>query len=86
LESGEVRVKIDEHKVKQLEQFATEILSSNKATLRVHEAAAIARCHDKIIRKYVAAGVLPRLELTRTILIPRAAFMAWLESGGRPKN
>jgi hypothetical protein len=58
--------------------------TQERATLRIGEAAAIAGCNHKVIRKYVALGILPRLELTRTILIPRAAFIRFLENAGRP--
>lgn len=62
----------------------TEKPKIERATLNVYEAAQLAGCHHKLIRKYVAAGLIPRLSLTRTILIPRQAFMRFLENAGQP--
>jgi excisionase family DNA binding protein len=55
---------------------------SVRATLRIPEAAKIAGTGTRAIRKGVAAGDIPHLKFGKNILIPRAAFMRWLDSAG----
>jgi len=76
--SGRARTKTEKDK---LERFATQLLASDKAVFRVKETAAILRCSHPIVRKLVRDGLLPRVGATRTILIPRAALLRWLEAG-----
>jgi excisionase family DNA binding protein len=52
------------------------------ATLKVPEAARIARVGTAAIYKGVKEGTIPHLPFGRTIIIPRAAFMRFLESCG----
>jgi len=58
--------------------------SSERATYKVHEAAAIAGCGDRALRKGIRDGIVPSIQLGRNILIPRVAFHRWLDSGGNP--
>jgi excisionase family DNA binding protein len=52
-------------------------------TLKVKEAARLARTGDRSIYNLINAGAIPALYFGRTIRIPRAAFLKWLENGGR---
>jgi excisionase family DNA binding protein len=57
-----------------------------RATLKIPEAAKIAGVGTRSIYIAVAAGTIPFLRFGRNILIPRSAFMRWLDScGGRPQ-
>jgi len=76
--SGRARTKQDQER---LEEFATQVLSSNKPVFRVNEVAAIMRCSHPIVRKLVAKGVIPRVAASRTLLIPRAALLRWIDAG-----
>jgi excisionase family DNA binding protein len=51
--------------------------------LKVWEASALARVGTAAIRKGVASGEIPHLKFGRNVLIPRAAFLRWLDSCGR---
>ena len=53
-----------------------------RATWKVSEAAAVAGCGDRSIRRGIAAGIIPHLRFGRNILIPKAAFLRWLDSAG----
>jgi excisionase family DNA binding protein len=55
----------------------------NRATLKVPEAALIAGCGEKAIRDGIKEGRIPHLRLSRNILIPRAAFMRYIDSAGQ---
>lgn len=70
-------------KMKDHEKDAT---APNKPTLSADEAHALLGGDDAISRAafYQAIGrrEVPHLRLGKRILIPRAAFMRWLESGG----
>jgi excisionase family DNA binding protein len=52
------------------------------ATLKVSEAARIARTGEKAIRLGIAAGAIPHLKFGRTIRIPKSSFLKWLETCG----
>jgi excisionase family DNA binding protein len=54
-----------------------------RATYKVGEAAKVAGCGERSIREGIKSGKIPVLPLSRTILIPRAAFHKWLDSGGK---
>jgi excisionase family DNA binding protein len=54
-------------------------------TLDVGEAALLARCGENAIRLLLANGSIPHIRFGargRTIRIPRAAFVCWLNSCG----
>ena len=53
-----------------------------RQTLNVAEAAELAGLGQKAIRKGVADGSIPAIprSITRNVLIPRAAFLRWLEA------
>ena len=59
--------------------------SKNRATLKVPEAAKLMGCGEKAIRNGVAAGHIPHLRLGRNIIIPRDAFLRYIDSAGRPE-
>jgi excisionase family DNA binding protein len=50
-----------------------------RATIKVREAALIADCGERAIRKKIADGLLPHLKFGRSIRISKAAFLRWLE-------
>jgi len=54
----------------------------SRATLKILEAAKIAGVGARSIYKGVADGTIPHLRFGRSILIPRAAFLRWLDSCG----
>jgi excisionase family DNA binding protein len=62
-----------------MEQNATS--NNSPATLKVWEAAAIARVGTAAIRKGIATGRIPAIRFGRNILIPTRAFRAFLDSG-----
>ena len=53
-----------------------------RLTLKVDEAAALAGCGQRAIRLGIADGYIPHLRLGRNILIPRSAFLRWLDAAG----
>jgi excisionase family DNA binding protein len=53
-----------------------------RATIKVREAAQIADCGERAIRKKIADGSLPHIRFGRSIRISRSAFLRWLESCG----
>jgi excisionase family DNA binding protein len=53
-----------------------------RATLKIPEAAKIAGVGTRAIYNGVADGKIPHLKFGRNILIPRSAFMRWLDSCG----
>ncbi|WP_158750226.1 helix-turn-helix domain-containing protein [Acidobacterium sp. S8] len=53
-----------------------------RATLKISEAALIAGTGEKAIRKGIEDGSIPHLRFGRNILIPRSAFMRWLDNPG----
>lgn len=52
-------------------------------TLKVPEAAQIAGCGERAIRNGIDDGSIPHLRFGRNIVIPRSAFIRWLDSAGR---
>jgi len=54
-----------------------------RATLKIQEAAKIAGVGTRSIYRGVAAGEIPHLRFGRNILIPKTAFMRWLDACGR---
>jgi excisionase family DNA binding protein len=58
------------------------ITENTRLTLKIHEAAALAGCGQKAIRNGIAAGYIPCLRLGRNLLIPRSAFLRWLDTAG----
>jgi excisionase family DNA binding protein len=53
-----------------------------RGTWKVPEAAEYAGCGERSIRKGIAAGMIPHLKFGRNILIPKSAFLRWLDSAG----
>jgi excisionase family DNA binding protein len=53
-----------------------------RVTLKVHEAAEIAGCGDRAIRNMIAAGKIPSIRFGRNVVIPRSAFLRWLDAAG----
>ena len=51
-----------------------------RVTLKVGEAAKLAGCGQRAIRNGVDEGSIPHLRFGRNSVIPRAAFLQWLES------
>jgi excisionase family DNA binding protein len=49
--------------------------------LKVEEAAKLAGCCQKSIRKLIVRGYVPCIRFGRVIRLPRAAFMRWLNEG-----
>lgn len=54
-----------------------------RRTWTIPEAARAAGTGERAIREAVKAGTIPSIRLSRNILIPRAAFTRWLDSGGQ---
>jgi excisionase family DNA binding protein len=52
------------------------------ATYKVPEAARIARVGSQAIRKGIKAGRIPHVKFGRSILIPKSAFLRWLDQCG----
>jgi excisionase family DNA binding protein len=72
-----------------LEDYASEVLAGREretGTMRIEEVAAYLGVNHRVVRKLVKEKYIPRLAGTRTIVIPRHAFMKWLESGGFMKS
>lgn len=57
--------------------------ASVRATLKVNEAAAILGSGERGIRNLIAQGVLPHIRIGRNILIPRSAFLRWIDQAGK---
>jgi excisionase family DNA binding protein len=51
--------------------------------LTVPEGARLIRSGPRALYKLIAEGKCPHLKVGRKIIIPRAAFLRWLENGGR---
>jgi excisionase family DNA binding protein len=60
--------------------------SEQRITLKVPEAALIAGCGERSIRDGISAGAIPHLRFGRNIVIPKAAFLRWLETAGGTVN
>jgi excisionase family DNA binding protein len=56
--------------------------SSERATLKVPEAAKILGCGHQSVRELIAKGTIPHLRFGRNIVIPKHSFLQWLESAG----
>jgi excisionase family DNA binding protein len=56
-----------------------------RVTLRIPEAARLAGVGARSIYLGVAAGAIPHIRFGRKILIPKAAFLRWIESGGQER-
>ncbi len=59
---------------------------SIRATYRVPEAAKVAGCGERSIRNGIADHVIPHVKFGRKIVIPKAAFHAWLDSCGEVRT
>lgn len=55
---------------------------SDRVTLKVPEAARIAGCGEQAIRNGITTGQIPHLRFGRNIVIPRAAFLRYIDSAG----
>ena len=55
-------------------------------TIKVPEAARLAGCSPRAIRKAVTEGRIPVIPLGRVILISRPVFLRWLETSGGTSN
>jgi excisionase family DNA binding protein len=53
-----------------------------RITLKIPEAAQIVGCGIRAIRNGIGAGDIPHIRLGKNIVIPRAAFLKWIESSG----
>ena len=53
------------------------------ATFKVPEAARYARVGQAAIYNGIHAGTIPHIKFGRNILIPKAAFIRWLETCGQ---
>ena len=53
-----------------------------RATWKIPEAARYAGCGDRAIRRGIQQGRIPHIRLGRNILIPRSAFVKWIDSAG----
>jgi excisionase family DNA binding protein len=51
-------------------------------TMKIPETARVAGCGQQAIRKGIAAGVIPHLKFGRNIVIPKQAFLRFLNSAG----
>jgi excisionase family DNA binding protein len=51
-------------------------------TLKVWEAAKLANVGDAAIYRGIAEGKIPHIKFGRNILLPRSAFLRWLDSCG----
>jgi hypothetical protein len=56
-----------------------------RVTLKVPEAALLAGCGERSIRDGIN-GAIPHLRFGRNIVIPKAAFLRWLETAGGTAN
>jgi excisionase family DNA binding protein len=54
----------------------------SRITIKVPEAASIAGAGERSIRDLIAAGKIPHIRFGRNIVIPKAAFLRWLDSAG----
>jgi excisionase family DNA binding protein len=54
-----------------------------RATLKVHEAAQIAGTGSRAIRNGIADGTIPHIKFGRNIVIPRSAFLRFLDNAGK---
>lgn len=54
----------------------------DRATYKTWEAAVMAGCGDRSIRTLVAKGIVPSIRFGRHVVIPKQAFMRWLDSCG----
>jgi excisionase family DNA binding protein len=57
--------------------------NDSRLTLKIREAARLAGCGDKAIRNGVKDGSIPHLRFGRLILIPRSAFLRYLDNAGQ---
>jgi len=55
-----------------------------RVTLKIPEAARIAGCGARAIRNGINDGSIPHIKFGRNIVIPRAAFLRWLDRAGDP--
>jgi len=51
-------------------------------TMKIPEAARVAGCGQRAIRNEIAAGVIPHLKFGRNIVIPKQAFLRFLNNAG----
>jgi excisionase family DNA binding protein len=54
-----------------------------RVTLKVREAAQIAGCGERAIRNGIDEGSIPHLRFGRNIVIPRSAFLRYLDAAGQ---
>ncbi len=55
-------------------------INTVRVTLTVREAARIAGCGERTIRRGIANGTIPHLRWGRNILIPKESFLRCLEA------
>jgi excisionase family DNA binding protein len=55
----------------------------NRATWKVDEAAKYMGCGNKALRDAIRDGRVPAIFMGRNILIPRTAFLRWLDNAGK---
>ena len=59
--------------------------SETPATLKVPEAANIARVGTAAIYNGIKSGTIPHIKFGRNILLPKSAFLRWLDTCGGKK-
>jgi excisionase family DNA binding protein len=64
---------------------ATRFSDHDAVTYKVPEAARVARVGEMAIRRGISEGRIPHIKFGRNILIPKSAFIRWLESCGAEK-
>jgi excisionase family DNA binding protein len=58
---------------------------TDSACFKVPEAARAVPTSERAIRKGIAEGRIPHIRFGRNILIPKSAFLKWLESCGEAR-
>lgn len=53
-----------------------------RVTIKIPEAALLAGAGERSIRDGVRAGIIPHLKFGRNIVIPKSAFLRWLDTAG----
>lgn len=64
---------------------ASKTKKNDGACFKVPEAARAVPTSEGAIRRGIAQGKIPHIRFGRNILIPKAAFLRWLESCGAEK-
>ena len=57
--------------------------SDKRATLKVDEVAEMMGCGQRVVRALIEDKAIPHLWLGRNVVIPRNAFLKWLDGAGQ---